>query len=94
MRMARRLLLAFFILPFSLFTGTGCRQRMADQPYYRPYEPSDFFSYKDEYGQVRPGSSARPLSHSVRSPGTAGGATRGTRSMLTSTASGCGSPAR
>ncbi len=27
----------------SLTGGTGCRQKMADQPYYRPLEESDFF---------------------------------------------------
>jgi hypothetical protein len=28
----------------SLTGGTGCRQKMADQPYYRPLEGSDFFA--------------------------------------------------
>lgn len=35
---------------------TGCRQKMAEQPYYRPLEESEFF-----YGGPLPGSSARPL---------------------------------
>ena len=36
--------------------SSGCRQKMADQPYYRPYEPSDFFA---------DGRSARPLERGV-----------------------------
>jgi mono/diheme cytochrome c family protein len=39
-------------LPFA----AGCRQKMADQPYYRPYEPSD--SFED-------GRSNRPLERGV-----------------------------
>ncbi len=34
----------------------GCRQKMAQQPYYRPYEPSEFFA---------DGRSARPLERGV-----------------------------
>jgi mono/diheme cytochrome c family protein len=49
-------LLAFCMVTFSLFTGTGCRQKMADQPYYRPYEPSEFFE---------DGRSNRPLERGV-----------------------------
>src|SRR5262245_45062665 len=36
--------------------STGCRQKMAEQPYYRPYEPSDFFA---------DGRSNRPLERGV-----------------------------
>jgi mono/diheme cytochrome c family protein len=58
MSRALRLLLAFFALPFSLFIGAGCRQKMADQPYYRPYEPAEFFQDGD-------GRSNRPLERGV-----------------------------
>jgi len=51
-----RALFAFFILPFAFFSGSGCRQRMADQPYFRPYEPSE--SFED-------GRSNRPLERGV-----------------------------
>jgi mono/diheme cytochrome c family protein len=34
--------------------STGCRQKMGDQPYYRPLEESEFFEHKR---------SARPLEH-------------------------------
>ena len=44
------------ILTFALFTGTGCRQKMADQPYHRPYEASDMFE---------DGRSSRPLERGV-----------------------------
>jgi mono/diheme cytochrome c family protein len=47
---------ALFIVNFSLFAGAGCQQRMAEQPYHRPYEPSAF--YED-------GRSARPLERGV-----------------------------
>ncbi len=36
--------------------NTGCKQKMADQPYYRPYEPTDFFE---------DGRSNRPLERGV-----------------------------
>jgi hypothetical protein len=41
--------------------ATGCRQKMAEMPYYKPYEPAEFF--KDKYGN--PGPSARPLERGV-----------------------------
>ncbi|MFO0824673.1 MAG: hypothetical protein U0792_16405 [Gemmataceae bacterium] len=31
--------------------STGCRQKMSDQPYYRPYQESDFFYYTDPNGE-------------------------------------------
>jgi len=34
----------FCALPFALCAGMGCQQKMADQPYYRPYQPTTFFS--------------------------------------------------
>jgi mono/diheme cytochrome c family protein len=40
MKYRRALLLA---LAATLAVSAGCRQRMADQPYYRPLEESDFF---------------------------------------------------
>ncbi|MCI0702250.1 MAG: cytochrome c [Planctomycetia bacterium] len=50
---ARVLVLAVLAaLPFA----SGCRQKMADQPYYRPYEPSDSFG---------DGRSNRPLERGV-----------------------------
>jgi hypothetical protein len=39
-----------------LFAAAGCQQKMAEQPYYRPYEPSDFFA---------DGRSSRPLEAGV-----------------------------
>src|SRR5437879_3994144 len=33
-----------FVLFVVLSLQPGCRQNMADQPYYRPLEPSEFFS--------------------------------------------------
>lgn len=37
--------LAFFVLSFALCTPSlGCRQKMADQPYYRPLEHAEFFA--------------------------------------------------
>jgi hypothetical protein len=48
------LLLAACVL--ASLSSSGCRQKMADQPYYRPYEPSDFFA---------DGRSARPLERGV-----------------------------
>lgn len=41
---------------FAMLAASGCRQKMAEQPYYRPYEPTDFFD--DER-------SARPLERGV-----------------------------
>ncbi len=46
------ILRAFAVLVCTLVVGAGCRQKMAEAPYYRPYDESDFF--KD-------GRSARPL---------------------------------
>jgi len=46
----------FFLLPFALLLAMSCRQKMANQPRYDPYESSDFFT---------DGMSARP-----RIPGT------------------------
>lgn len=43
-------------LGLALLAGTGCQQKMAEQPYYRPYEPSDSFA---------DGRSARPLERGV-----------------------------
>lgn len=37
-------------------SGAGCRQRMADQPYFRPYEPTEMFP---------DGRSSRPLERGV-----------------------------
>lgn len=51
-----RCLWTLFLLPFSLFTGSGCQQKMAEQPSYRPLEPSTFFPN---------GMSARPLPDGV-----------------------------
>lgn len=52
----RRFVFALFILNFALLTGVGCRQKMADQPYFRPYEPSEMFA---------DGRSNRPLERGV-----------------------------
>jgi mono/diheme cytochrome c family protein len=49
------------VLGFVLSAGSGCRQKMAEQPYYRPYESCDFFD-SDGQGDVR---SARPLERGV-----------------------------
>jgi mono/diheme cytochrome c family protein len=50
----RRLLLLAILA--ALGAGAGCRQRMADQPYYRPLDESDFFADHR---------SARPLERGV-----------------------------
>jgi hypothetical protein len=39
-----------------LLMGLGCQQKMAEQPYYRPYEPTTFFA---------DGQSSRPLEEGV-----------------------------
>lgn len=44
------------IVGFALLAASGCRQKMADQPYYRPYEATDFFE---------DGRSSRPLERGV-----------------------------
>lgn len=48
----RPALWALCVAGLALCGGSGCRQRMADQPYYRPLEESDFFP---------DGRSSRPL---------------------------------
>jgi hypothetical protein len=48
----RRILWTACAALVALSAGAGCRQRMADQPYYRPLEHSDFFP---------DGRSSRPL---------------------------------
>ncbi|MDB5307767.1 MAG: hypothetical protein JWO38_1969 [Gemmataceae bacterium] len=53
--MTRRLL-TVCLFHFALLTGLGCQQKMAQQPYYRPYEPADFFA---------DGRSSRPLEAGV-----------------------------
>lgn len=49
-------MLALCIFPFALFIAPGCQQKMADQPSYRPYQPSPYFA---------DGMSARPLPEGV-----------------------------
>ena len=56
MKTLGRVVFALFTVTFSLFTGSGCRQKMAEQPYYKPYEPTEFFA---------DGRSARPLERGV-----------------------------
>jgi len=46
----------FLVASLALAFGAGCRQKMADQPYYRPLEPSDSFT---------DGRSSRPLERGV-----------------------------
>jgi mono/diheme cytochrome c family protein len=43
MGQAGRFVFALLVAGVTLSAGAGCRQRMADQPYYRPYEESTFF---------------------------------------------------
>lgn len=50
----RTLVLAAVVAAGAL--GSGCRQKMADQPYFRPYEPSEAFA---------DGRSNRPLERGV-----------------------------
>jgi mono/diheme cytochrome c family protein len=52
----RDLLQSLFLIGFAVFAGSGCRQKMAEQPYYRPYEACD--SFED-------GRSERPLERGV-----------------------------
>jgi mono/diheme cytochrome c family protein len=47
---------ALKLLPVLAMLMAGCQQKMAEQPYYKPYEASDFFS---------DGRSARPLEPGV-----------------------------
>lgn len=52
--------LGFFLFALAILLpgAGGCRQRMADQPYFRPYEPSEAFADTD-------GRSSRPLERGV-----------------------------
>jgi mono/diheme cytochrome c family protein len=43
MRRAAALLPAMLLAAAASGGGTGCQQKMAEQPYYRPYEPTEFF---------------------------------------------------
>lgn len=43
---ARRLPLLALALAATLLVTVGCRQKMAEMPYYRPYEPTEFFADK------------------------------------------------
>jgi mono/diheme cytochrome c family protein len=53
-------------LAFALPALGGCRQRMSQQPYFRPYEQSDFFYYTDPVDkQLKPQSASRPLERGV-----------------------------
>lgn len=54
-RKVRRWGVPLFILNFALFTGAGCQQKMAEQPYYRPYEPSKFFADGRSNRPLEPG---------------------------------------
>ena len=47
---------ALSIVCFAAIASSGCRQKMAEQPYYRPYEPTEFFE---------DGRSCRPLERGV-----------------------------
>jgi mono/diheme cytochrome c family protein len=55
---------ALATIALALIALTGCRQHMADQPYYRPYDPSSFFP---------DGTSARPLQQDTVPRGAARG---------------------
>src|SRR5947209_4725568 len=61
---AKRPLRSFFnlrpaVLILAASAAAGCQQKMAEQPYYRPYEPADF-TFRNSLGEpdVR---SNRPL---------------------------------
>lgn len=43
-KMTNRMVLKVWVLGVSLLAGFGCQQRMAQQPYYRPYETTDQFA--------------------------------------------------
>ncbi|HEV3383986.1 MAG TPA: cytochrome c [Gemmata sp.] len=51
-----QMLRTLVLLCLALTAGSGCRQKMADQPYYRPYEAAEFFE---------DGRSSRPLERGV-----------------------------
>jgi mono/diheme cytochrome c family protein len=55
-RGAKALLLPALVALSALSVGTGCRQKMSDQPYYRPLEESSFFT---------DGRASRPLERGV-----------------------------
>jgi mono/diheme cytochrome c family protein len=54
----RPVLCAFAMAVASLVMASGCRQRMSDQPYYRPYDPGPAEIFAD-------GRSSRPLERGV-----------------------------
>jgi hypothetical protein len=58
-RTAGGLAAALVILSCSLVTGSGCQQKMAEMPYYRPYEPTEF-TFRNQFGDPDH-RSARPL---------------------------------
>ena len=49
--------LGFSIFYFTLFIPilAGCQQKMAEQPYYKPYEPTDFFTDGRSNRPLEPG---------------------------------------
>ena len=60
-----RLFFFLFTLAFCL-PSVGCRQRMADQPYYRPLEEAEFF--KDHCARVGCSRAARFTAGSTWNP--------------------------
>ncbi|HEX6438555.1 MAG TPA: cytochrome c [Candidatus Binatia bacterium] len=50
---------SLLIAIITIFASAGCRQRMADQPYQRPLEPSNFFDDGMASRPVVPGTVAR-----------------------------------
>ena len=49
-------LMPLLLLAAAVPAAPGCKQKMGDQPYYRPYEPTEFFE---------DGRSNRPLERGV-----------------------------
>lgn len=54
-RRAAALLPAVALAAASAAGSAGCQQKMAEQPYYRPYEPSDFFADGRSNRPLEPG---------------------------------------
>lgn len=51
----RRVYLCIVVLAAALPFGTGCRQKMAEMPFYKPYEPTEFFPDKRSSRPLEPG---------------------------------------
>lgn len=51
----KRWLLTVCVLHFSLLVGAGCQQKMAQMPFYKPYEPTESFADGRSERPLEPG---------------------------------------